>query len=77
GLPNRTQFNEALTAAMADRTQDVAIMLIDLDRFKSVNDLHGHAAGDLLLERLADRLRAIRCDPFTAARLGGDEFGIL
>jgi diguanylate cyclase (GGDEF)-like protein len=77
GLPNRTQFNELLVAAMADRSEDVAIALIDLDRFKAVNDLYGHAAGDRLLELIADRFRAVARGRCIAARLGGDEFGLL
>lgn len=77
GLPNRAFFNDALIAAMADRSQDVAIMLVDLDRFKSVNDLYGHAAGDRLLEQLAHRLRETTGPDGTVARLGGDEFAVL
>jgi diguanylate cyclase (GGDEF)-like protein len=77
GLPNRTRFNEALAAAVAAPDRPAAIMLVDLDRFKSVNDLHGHAAGDRLLELIAERLRAVLPPDCLAARLGGDEFAVL
>jgi diguanylate cyclase (GGDEF)-like protein len=78
-LPNRALFTERAEAAGAaqDRTQQTAILLIDLDDFKSVNDTLGHHVGDALLVGVADRLRnCVRpCD--TIARLGGDEFAIL
>jgi diguanylate cyclase (GGDEF)-like protein len=80
GLPNRALLHERLTRALisADRTgEPVALLLIDLDQFKEVNDALGHEYGDGLLRELARRLsaRLRNCD--TIARLGGDEFAIL
>ncbi|MCV7153263.1 putative bifunctional diguanylate cyclase/phosphodiesterase [Mycolicibacterium pyrenivorans] len=80
GLASRTLFQSRLDRAMeAPRsdTRSVAVLLMDLDDFKLVNDSHGHAMGDAMLVRFAERLSgAVRpCD--TAARLGGDEFAVL
>ena len=80
GLPNRALLHERLTRALinADRTgEPVALLLVDLDQFKEVNDALGHEYGDGLLRELARRLagRLRNCD--TIARLGGDEFAIL
>jgi diguanylate cyclase (GGDEF)-like protein/PAS domain S-box-containing protein len=77
GLPNRAQFVEALKAAMARahrRGTGVAVLLLDLDGFKTINDSLGHAAGDELLVGVAERLRAALRAGDTAARLAGDEF---
>jgi len=73
GLANRALFDERLDAV----TGPAAVLLVDLDGFKSVNDTHGHHAGDAILVAVAGRLR--RCVPAsaTAARLGGDEFAVL
>ena len=80
GLPNRMLFNDRLRQALAQaerRQQKVAVLYLDLDRFKNINDTLGHAAGDQVLQqaagRLGDSLR--KCD--TLARLGGDEFIVL
>jgi diguanylate cyclase (GGDEF)-like protein/PAS domain S-box-containing protein len=78
-LPNRTAFNErlskVLTSAEAE-SRSFAILCMDLDGFKEVNDIYGHAVGDTLLCQVADRLRAAGGDTFIA-RLGGDEFTII
>jgi len=76
GLANRRLFNESLEAALASRAQGafVAVMLIDLDRFKPVNDIHGHAAGNAVLRAVAERLLALAPVDGVIARLGGDEF---
>jgi diguanylate cyclase (GGDEF)-like protein/PAS domain S-box-containing protein len=80
GLPNRRQFDERLADAMrrARRTQDnLALMFLDVDHFKAVNDSFGHAAGDEVLREFAHRLKATVRTTDTVARLGGDEFVIL
>ncbi len=80
GLANRTLFNERLRQGLADarRTGEAfAVLACDLDRFKRVNDTHGHPAGDRLLCIVADRLRAVVPDGATIARLGGDEFAVV
>ncbi|MER7008730.1 diguanylate cyclase [Dactylosporangium sp. NPDC000555] len=79
GLANRALLRERIAAARpnAARGAPVAILLIDLDGFKQVNDAYGHAAGDHLLMVVAERLLAgVRADD-TVARLGGDEFAVL
>jgi diguanylate cyclase (GGDEF)-like protein len=80
GLPNRTLFRDKIEQAItAGRRADAAsaVMLIDLDHFKEINDTLGHHAGDRLLEEVAHRLEASLGDHDTVARLGGDEFGVL
>jgi diguanylate cyclase (GGDEF)-like protein/PAS domain S-box-containing protein len=77
GLPNRMSYNEQLEAALtaADaRGHRVAVIGIDLDRFKEVNDTHGHGVGDSLLKALAARLREAAHSDECIARFGGDEF---
>ena len=76
GLANRRLLRERLDAALAapNPVARCALMLIDLDRFKPINDLHGHAAGNLVLCAVADRLRQVSPPGATVARLGGDEF---
>jgi diguanylate cyclase (GGDEF)-like protein len=79
-LPNRLLFGERLVEAQAQaRLQGgyTGLLMIDLDRFKPVNDLHGHAAGDRLLVMVAQRLRGVARQSDTVARLGGDEFAIV
>ena len=80
GLYNRGAFTTALadrTAIAAARGQRVGLHVIDLDRFKHVNDAQGHHAGDLLLREIADRLRGLAGDEDVVARLGGDEFAVI
>ena len=80
GLPNRALFriraDHALRAA-TDRRGQFAIMLVDLDHFKDVNDTLGHHVGDLLLREIATRMVQALPDEVTVARLGGDEFAIV
>ncbi len=77
GLANRSTFRESLEARLNKPTPSVALLLIDLDGFKLINDANGHLVGDALLKRVADRLR-LRCNrpDVLVARLGGDEFVI-
>jgi len=80
GLPNRSVFASSL-AAIADKAagdgEPVAVLCINLDRFKAVNDIYGHAAGDGLLVAVAQRLHATAGDAGLVARLGGDEFAVI
>ncbi|MEU0550627.1 EAL domain-containing protein [Micromonospora sp. NPDC005979] len=76
GLPNRLLFNRLLRLALRDG-RPVAVLLLDLDGFKQVNDRFGHASGDALLTGLAARMRAAVDSDGTIARLGGDEFAVL
>jgi diguanylate cyclase (GGDEF)-like protein len=79
GLPNRILLSERIEQALerVGRGQLVAIHLLDLDRFKEVNDTLGHPAGDRLLQMAANRLQALAQDGDTIARMGGDEFAIV
>ena len=78
GLPNRRRLIEAIdqVAESPDRAP-AALFLIDLDRFKLVNDAYGHEAGDAVLKEMAERLKALTPAGGTPARLGGDEFAML
>ena len=80
GLPNRLHVNEALVRAVADAEQwggRCAFMMIDLDRFKAVNDTLGHPVGDRLLGRVSERLQQMMTDNEIIGRLGGDEFAVV
>jgi Amt family ammonium transporter len=81
GLPNRALFLDRLTVALHRRSrrrdQNCGVLFLDLDRFKELNDTHGHAAGDALLVAVSQRLRGALRPQDSAARLGGDEFAVL
>lgn len=76
-LPNRQRFNDTLKDLM-DRRMTMAMLFLDLDDFKGINDTYGHGFGDVVLQQVAARLKiAVDAYAGTAARLGGDEFGAL
>ncbi|KTF69751.1 putative bifunctional diguanylate cyclase/phosphodiesterase [Sphingomonas sp. HT-1] len=80
GLPNRLHINETLAQAMAEADKWGALcafMMIDLDRFKAVNDTLGHPVGDRLLQRVAERLKRLTGTNEMIGRLGGDEFAVV
>jgi diguanylate cyclase (GGDEF)-like protein len=80
GLANRTLLSDRLQAAIRHSERsggELALLFIDLDGFKPINDAHGHDAGDAVLETLGRRLQAVLRGSDTAARIGGDEFVIL
>ena len=80
GLANRALFAEHLDQALRRQSRvgdELAVLFIDLDEFKSVNDLHGHTLGDELLKQAAERLRTTLRDADAIARIGGDEFAAL
>ena len=80
GLGNRRQFDERLEQAIArSRRQGspLVLMSLDLDKFKAINDTHGHLAGDAVLKAFAERLSTCVRDVDAVARLGGDEFVVL
>jgi diguanylate cyclase (GGDEF)-like protein len=80
GLPNRTLLHDRAAQALAAANRSgrvTAVVMLDLDRFKEINDTLGHRYGDGLLRGVADRLREVLRDTDTAVRLGGDEFAVL
>jgi len=80
GLPNRTLFRDRLAHAIARADRDnqmLALLFIDLDRFKTINDTLGHHIGDLMLKSVAERIKTCVREEDTAARLGGDEFTVI
>jgi diguanylate cyclase (GGDEF)-like protein len=80
GLPNRAYLQRQLDTALAQHRIDghaLAVMIIDLDRFKEVNDTLGHQHGDALLQEVARRMSAVAGDRALLARLGGDEFAVI
>ena len=79
GLGNRALFNDRLSTVLAEpaRPDSLALLVVDLDRFKAINDTMGHGAGDIVLKAIAGRLAGL-VGPFdTVARLGGDEFAVI
>src|SRR6185369_7894554 len=78
-LPNRTQFLEEMAAseALLSRGEKMAVLCIDLDHFKAVNDTLGHAIGDKVLKQVSARLWGTTRETDVLARLGGDEFSLL
>jgi diguanylate cyclase (GGDEF)-like protein len=76
-LANRSLFHNRLEHVLKSRRPGVCVLLLDIDEFKTVNDSHGHHAGDQLLTAVAERLRSCVREGDTAARLGGDEFALL
>jgi diguanylate cyclase (GGDEF)-like protein/PAS domain S-box-containing protein len=80
GLPNRTLFNDRLNMAIARAQRgekQIAVMMLDIDKFKSINDKYGHETGDKILKTVADRLGNALRKSDTIARMGGDEFLII
>ncbi len=81
GLPNRERFHEALRLAISDANSGIgrafAVMFLDFDRFKLINDSHGHGVGDEFLEQASARLASCLRSGDMLARMGGDEFAIL
>jgi diguanylate cyclase (GGDEF)-like protein/PAS domain S-box-containing protein len=80
GLPNRALLHDRLANALADARRQkykIALLFLDLDRFKNINDSLGHSVGDLLLQKVAERLKRFAREQDTVARLGGDEFLIM
>lgn len=80
GLPNRTQFNHHLEQALKESRRhkaQIAVLFIDLDDFKLVNDEHGHGIGDAFLKLVGERLQAVLREVDSVARLSGDEFAVL
>jgi len=80
GLPNRALLNDRFDIALANairKSEGLVFMILDLDRFKIINDSYGHAVGDMLLMAVAGRLSALLRKSDTVARIGGDEFAVL
>lgn len=80
GLPNRSLFRDRLLQAMAQAKRSntlLAVMFLDVDHFKDVNDTLGHAVGDQLLKEMGQRIRSCVRETDTVARFGGDEFGLI
>ncbi|GAA0269728.1 putative signaling protein [Methylorubrum aminovorans] len=80
GLPNRARLGDVLAqraAVLRESGRGFAVLMLDLDRFKFVNDVLGHAMGDALLRKVAERLRSVISEDDVVGRLGGDEFAVL
>ncbi|MEH6421638.1 diguanylate cyclase [Pseudomonas sp. CGJS7] len=80
GLQNRLHWDDSAAATMTHcvrSDKNAVLMLIDVDRFKEINDYHGHPIGDAVLRRVADTLHAVTRQTDTASRIGGDEFALI
>jgi diguanylate cyclase (GGDEF)-like protein len=80
GLPNRYLLLDRIDAAMQRAKRNdtlLGVMILDIDRFKQINDSRGHTTGDILLQQVAERLASTLRATDTIARLGGDEFTVL
>jgi diguanylate cyclase (GGDEF)-like protein len=77
GLPNRRSFMEAAAQAAARQSEPLALLMLDLDHFKTINDRYGHAVGDRVLQVTAERCRQALRDGDVIARIGGEEFAVL
>ena len=78
GLPNRVELQDRLQERLSQGLdQPFALLMMDLDRFKEINDTFGHHHGDMLLQEIGSRLRAVLSETDLAARLGGDEFALM
>lgn len=77
GLPNRRLFFSELDRLLAEEGPGLTVGVVDLDRFKPINDIYGHTQGDRLLQAIGERLRTLVSPGVMIARLGGDEFGLL
>ena len=80
GIPNRARLGDVLAhhaAVLRENGRGFSVLMLDLDRFKFVNDVFGHAMGDALLRKVAERLRSVLSADDVAGRLGGDEFAVL
>ncbi len=78
GLPNRNMFGRYLNKRLnSEETKEFAVLFLDLDRFKSINDTKGHTVGDQMLKEVADRLKTVVSKSGMVSRQGGDEFIIL
>ena len=80
GLPNRRQFNRVLEEEMrrcSKQRKSIALLLFDLDRFKTINDCHGHEAGDAVIKQFGQRINSCIRKQDVMARLSGDEFAAI
>ncbi|MBO9136198.1 GGDEF domain-containing protein [Rhizobium sp. B230/85] len=77
GLPNRRAFSEELAKLSHRKAFEFSVLIVDLDDFKPINDLYGHATGDAVLIALSEKLRALLLPGISISRIGGDEFGVI
>ena len=77
GLPNRRALMDFVNSIDDDRRQSMALLIVDADHFKSINDSHGHAVGDQVLKAIADTLNSVIREGDIAARFGGEEFAVM